>query len=54
MLWWLCVQEDRFIRDLRILEYLENANPDGNLGPKQEAELIDKIRRTTCSAAKKV
>jgi len=47
-------KEDRFIRDLRILEYLENANPDGNLGPKQEAELIDKIRRTTCSAAKKV
>merc|ERR1711865_976051 len=47
-------KEDRFIRDLRILEYLENANPDGALGPKQEAELIDKIRRTTCSAAKKV
>jgi hypothetical protein len=47
-------KEDRFIRDLRILEYLETANPEGTLGPKQEAELIEKIRRTTCSAAKKV
>eukprot|EP00658_Telonema_sp_P-2_P022867 TRINITY_DN19160_c0_g1_i5.p1 TRINITY_DN19160_c0_g1~~TRINITY_DN19160_c0_g1_i5.p1 ORF type:complete len:552 (+),score=172.95 TRINITY_DN19160_c0_g1_i5:97-1752(+) len=47
-------KEDRFVRDLRVLEYLNTANPEGTLGPKQEAELLDKIRRTTASAAKKV
>merc|ERR1711934_513661 len=47
-------KEDRFVRDLRVMEYLGNQNPNGTLGPKQEAELIEKIRRTTCSAAKKV
>lgn len=47
-------KEERFTRDLRVLEYLNGYSKKQTVGPKEEAEILDKLRRSSATPAKKV
>jgi len=47
-------KEERFMRDLRVLEYLNGYSKKEPVGPKEEARLLDELRRSSATPAKKV
>merc|ERR1712216_239943 len=47
-------KKERFMRDLRVLEYLNGYSKQEPVGPKEEAKLLDELRRSSATPAKKV
>jgi len=47
-------KEERFMRDLRVLEYLNGYSKKEPVTPKEEAQIIDNLRRSSATPAKKV
>lgn len=47
-------KEERFMRDLRVLEYLNGYSKKEPVGPKEEAKILDELRRSSATPAKKV
>jgi len=47
-------KEERFMRDLRVLEYLNGFSKQEQVGPVQEAKILDELRRSSATPAKKV
>lgn len=47
-------KEERFMRDLRVLEYLNGYAKKEPVGPQEEAAILDQLRRSSATPAKKV
>jgi Ca2+-binding EF-hand superfamily protein len=47
-------KEERFKRDLRVLEYLNGYSKQEPVGPQREAAILDELRRSSATPAKKV
>ena len=47
-------KEERFVRDLRVLEYLNGYSKKESVGPQEEAHILDQLRRSSATPAKKV
>ena len=47
-------KEERFVRDLRVLEYLNSYSKKETVGPAEEAHILDQLRRSSATPAKKV
>jgi len=47
-------KEERFKRDLRVLEYLNGYSKQEAVGPEKEAQIVDELRRSSATPAKKV